>query len=390
MSAPVSATRPERAVPKKVPFLDLSGTTEEVRADVEAGWREVVGANRFIGGPAVAAFEQEWAAYCGTRHAVGVANGTDALHWTLRALGIGPGDDVILPANTFVATAEAVVLAGARPRFADVDAGTLLLTPEHVEAVATSQTRAIIVVHLYGQMPDMDRLVAVARHLGAHLVEDAAQAHGATSGSRRAGSSGIAGCFSFYPGKNLGAFGDAGAVVTSDDELALALQALRAHGRCGDRHGDGHHDHRLLGTNSRLDASQAVVLSAKLPRLDGWNENRRALMAVYRELLDPEVAPLVDELPGGRGVHHLAVVRVRNRDRVRAGLAELNIETGIHYPVPCHLMAPYLRFADGPLPAAERAGAQVLSLPMYPHLDVATVEYVALAVNAAARQELLR
>ena len=386
MSAPVTVARPERAVPEKVPFLDLSGTTEEVRDLVEAGWREVIGSNRFIGGPAVAAFEREWAAYCGVRHAVGVANGTDALHWTLRALGVGPGDDVILPANTFVATAEAVVLAGARPRFADVDAGTLLLTPESVEAVTTPQTRAIIVVHLYGQMPDMDGLVAMARHLGVHLVEDAAQAHGASWGSRRAGSSGIAGCFSFYPGKNLGAFGDAGAVVTSSDELALALRALRDHGRCG----DGHYDHRLLGTNSRLDASQAVVLSAKLPRLDGWNENRRALMAVYRELLDPEVAPLVDELPGGTGVHHLAVVRVRNRDQVRTGLAERGIETGIHYPVPCHLMAPYARFADGPLSTAEHAAAHVLSLPMYPHLDVATVECVAQAVNAAARQELSR
>ena len=387
MSATASrTTRPERPNPEKVPFLDLSGTTEEVRGVVEASWREVMHSNRFIGGPAVSAFERDWAAYCGTAHAIGVANGTDALHWTLRALGVGPGDDVILPANTFVATAEAVVLAGARPRFADVDARTLLLTPENVEAVVTPATRAIVVVHLYGQMPDMDRLDATARRLGVHLIEDAAQAHGARWGSRRAGSSGVAGCFSFYPGKNLGAFGDAGAVVTSNDELALALDALRDHGRSG----DGHYDHRLLGTNSRLDANQAVVLSAKLPLLDGWNDKRRALMAVYRELLDPEVAPLVDELPGGAGVHHLAVVRVRDRERVRSRLAERGIDTGIHYPVPCHLMAPYTRFAERPLPTAEHAGAHVLSLPMYPHLAMATVECVALAVNAAARRELVR
>lgn len=364
----------------QVPFLDLSATTDEVRHEVVSRWDELLDSNGFIGGDAVTCFESEWAAYCGTSHAVGVANGTDALHLTLRALGIGPGDEVLVPANTFVATAEAVVLAGASPRFVDVDAKTLLITPEIIEEGATANTRAVVVVHLYGQMPDMDGILATAGRLELAVVEDAAQAHGATWGGRRAGSFGVTGCFSFYPGKNLGAFGDAGAIVTADPVLAETLRAMRDHGRSR----SGHHDHTCLGSNSRLDALQAVVLSAKLRRLDSWNRARRALVGSYRELLDQDVVTMVRQCPGGTGVHHLAVAQVAERERVREELAAVGVATGIHYPTPCHLAAPFRHFSQDRLPTVELAARQVLSLPMYPHMPIEKVERVATAINRIA------
>ena len=364
----------------QVPFLDLSPTTDEVRREVLTRWDELLDSNGFVGGDAVTCFEREWAAYCGTSHAVGVANGTDALHLTFRALGIGPGDEVLVPANTFVATVEGVVLAGASPRFVDVDPDTLLVTPEIIEQSATANTRAVVVVHLYGQMPDMDRIMFTARRLQLHVVEDAAQAHGATWGSARAGSFGDAGCFSFYPGKNLGAFGDAGAVVTDDPELAERLWSIRDHGRLR----SGHHDHTRLGVNSRLDALQAVVLSAKLRRLDSWNRARRALVDFYRELLDPDIVTMVQQSPGGSGVHHLAVARVAQRERVREELAAVGVATGIHYPTPCHLVPPFRHFSHNRLPVVEQAAGQILSLPMYPHMPMEKIERVATAINRIA------
>ncbi len=375
-------TTGERQVVRRgdVPFLSLRGTSAEVREEVLASWEELVDTGTFIGGDPVARFEQEWADYCGTGDAVGVGNGTDALQLALRGLGIGPGDEVLVPANTFVATAEAVALAGARPRFVDVDADTLLVTPSAIEEAVTPATRAVVVVHLYGQMPDIEAILDVATRLGLVVVEDAAQAHGASWGDRRAGSFGAAGCFSFYPGKNLGAFGDAGAVVTSDPDLADRLRSVRDHGRSP----GGHHRHDLLGTNSRLDAVQAVVLSAKLRRLDAWNRARQRLRAAYAEHLDDERARLVRELSGSRGVYHLAVARVDDRDRVRAQLAERGIATGLHYPTPCHLMAPYRGLADKVLRVAEAQAGQVISLPLYPHMGFDDVEYVASEVNAVA------
>jgi dTDP-4-amino-4,6-dideoxygalactose transaminase len=292
-------------------------------------------------------------------------------------MGIGPGDEVLVPGNTFVATAEGVVLAGASPRFVDVDPDTLLITPEIIDKEATAKTRAVVVVQLYGQMPDMDGILSTAGRLGLAVVEDAAQAHGATWGGRRAGSFGDAGCFSFYPGKNLGAFGDAGAVVTSDPVLAERLRSLRDHGRTG----SGHYEHNRLGFNSRLDALQAVVLSAKLRRLDSWNHARRAVVNLYREMLDQDVVTLLGERPGGTGVHHLAVVRVTQRDRVREELAAVGVATGIHYPTPCHLSLPFQQFRHDRLPIVELAAGQVLSLPIYPHMPVNKVEKVATAIN---------
>jgi dTDP-4-amino-4,6-dideoxygalactose transaminase len=287
-------------------------------------------------------------------------------------LGIGAGDEVIVPANRFVATAAAVVLAGARPRFADVDPATLLLDADGVASAMNSRTRAVIAVHLYGQMADVASLGAAADRYGIALIEDAAQAHGAHRAGRRAGASGRAGCFSFYPGKNLGAFGDAGAVVTSDPELATRVRALRDHGRLD----GGHYDHAYLGTNSRLDALQAIVLSAKLPHLDRWNAARRAILERYRDALSGSSVALVEEVAGSYGVYHLAVARVPQRAQVRDLLAERGIETGVHYPTPIHLLAPFRASADWPLPVAVSAAREILSLPISPHLCREQVEHV--------------
>jgi dTDP-4-amino-4,6-dideoxygalactose transaminase len=365
-----------------VPFLDLSTATEPVREQVLAAWGDVLTTSSFINGAPVRAFEERFAARCGTEHAVGTANGTDALHLTFRALGLGPGDEVVVPANTFVATAEAVVLAGATPRFADVDPHTLLLTPATIRAVVTPRTRAVVAVHLYGQMPDMGAVLATTEQLGLLLVEDAAQAQGATWAGRPAGSFGVAGCFSFYPGKNLGAFGDAGAVVTHDAALAETLRSMRDHGRAA----GGHHDHTVLGTNSRLDTLQAIVLDAKLPLLAGWNDERAALVSRYRAGIDPSSVRLVTELPDCRGAHHLAVVRVAERDRVRRELADRGVGTGIHYPTPCHLMAPFAPFGTASLPGAERAAKEVMSLPLYPGMREDQADRVIELVNALAAQ----
>jgi dTDP-4-amino-4,6-dideoxygalactose transaminase len=369
-----------------VPFVDLAAVTGDVRVPVFDAWLALLDSNRFIGGEAVDRFESQWAAYCGTTQAVGVGNGTDAIQLTLRAMGIGEGDEVIVPANSFVATAEAVMLAGAIPHFADVDPATLLLTPDALNAAVTKRTRAVIVVHLYGQMADMDAVCRTAERVGIAVIEDAAQAHGATWRGRRAGSVGHAGCFSFYPGKNLGAFGDAGAVVTSDADLAARLRSLRDHGRAG----GSHYDHAYVGTNSRLDAVQAVVLSAKLKQLDAWNEARRAIAQQYRAAMAATTVDLVAEAPGARGVYHLAVVRVPQRDRVRRWLHQRGIGTGIHYPTPIHRLAPYEHLSVGPLPVAEQAAAEILSLPMFPHMTQEQVAHVCRAIDGADELLLTR
>jgi dTDP-4-amino-4,6-dideoxygalactose transaminase len=361
----------------RVPFTDIAAATREVRTTVTEAWTRLLDTSRFIGGEACDEFERSWSEYCGVSHAVGVGNGTDALQLTLMALGIGPGDDVVVPANTFVATAEAVVLAGAVPRFADVSPQTLLLTPETLESAVTRRTKAVIVVHLYGQMPDMDALCRAAEDAGIALIEDAAQAHGATWRGRRAGSLGRASCFSFYPGKNLGAFGDAGAVVTSDSALAERVRCLRDHGRVA----GSHYRHALVGTNSRLDALQAAVLTVKLAKLDDWNATRRAIAGRYRETLEAGAARLVAELPESRGVYHLAVARVLDRERVRRDLRMMGVETAVHYPAPCHQQGPYRRFATGPLPVAEQAAREVLSLPMFPHMTDDQLDRVCAALD---------
>ena len=373
-----------------IPFTDLSAMAAEVWPSVETSYLTCIHRANYIGGVHVADFEREWAAYCGVGHAVGVANGTDALELTLAALGIGQGDEVIVPANTFIATAAAVVRAGAVPRFADVSDETLLMTPETLSEAITPRTRAVMVVHLYGQVPDMDELLAVAHDAGIFVIEDAAQAHGAQWAGQRAGSFGVAACFSFYPGKNLGAFGDAGAVVTAEPELADRVRTLANHGRS---HGSSHYEHEFVGRNSRLDALSAIALQGKLARLEAWTERRIELAARYRGRLDGTNVRLVGVGPLARHVYHLFIVRIPERDRVRAELGRQGIQTGIHYPVPCHLQPPLARFATRQLPVAEQAARELLSLPIFPHMaddqvDLVCDELVSALAAASSGEEL--
>ena len=377
---------------ESVPFTDLGVMAGEVWPEIEQEYRACLLDGAYIGGPAVTAFERRWADYCGAGHAVGLASGTDALELSLIALGLGPGDEVIVPANTFIATAAAVVRAGATPRFADVSDDTLLMTSGTLAEAITPRTRAVIVVHLYGQVPDMTSLLATAGQAGIAVIEDAAQAHGAEWAGRRAGSFGEAACFSFYPAKNLGAFGDAGAVVTSRPELADQIRSLANHGRS---HGSSHYEHDYIGTNSRLDALQAIVLSGKLARLDAWTERRIALASRYEKLLGGREfsdagLKLTATSPLARHVYHLFVVRVAGREGVRAELAERGIQTGVHYPVPCHLQPPLRRFAERPLPVAEQAAGEIVSLPMFPHMTDRQVDYVCESLAAVLRAAATR
>jgi dTDP-4-amino-4,6-dideoxygalactose transaminase len=367
-----------------IPFTDLAAMTGDVWPAIERDYMKCLLNGSYVGGSPVRSFEEAWAPYCGARHAVGVANGTDALQLALTALGIGPGDEVIVPANTFIASVAAVIHAGATPRFADVSDETLLLTPLTLKAAITPATRAVIVVHLYGQMPDMDGLLAVADDEGLVVIEDAAQAHGAEWAGRRAGSLGAVGCFSFYPAKNLGAFGDAGAIVTSRLEIADRVRALANHGRA---HGSAHYEHEFVGVNSRLDTLQAIALSGKLAFLEEWTTRRIALAARYRaQLRDLDLGQVAVD-PLARHVYHLFVVRVANRPLIQAELERLGIHTGVHYPVPCHLQPPMRRYADGPLPTTERAAQELLSLPLFPHMTEIQVDAVCDAFGDILRRQ---
>jgi dTDP-4-amino-4,6-dideoxygalactose transaminase len=368
-----------------IPLVDLAAQHTAVAEEVAEGWRQVLAKTSFIAGPQVAAFESEYAAFTGARHCVGVANGTDAIEVALRALGVGQGDECILPANTFVATAEAVARAGATPVLADcADDGTYLLDVSAAEAALTPRTRAIIPVHLYGQAAPVERLLPLAKRAGAWVVEDAAQAQGARRKDRSAGVLGHVAATSFYPGKNLGAYGDAGATVTDSSELAARMRMIADHGS------RRKYDHEVIGVNSRLDALQAVVLSAKLRRLAGWNAARRAAALRYDQLL-AGVAEVVRPrvLDGNEHVWHLYVVRVPDRDQVIKELHAAGIGAGIHYPVPVHLSSAFvgLGYAEGAFPVAERAAREVLSLPLFPEITPAQQERVVSALIAAVRPE---
>lgn len=353
-----------------IPFLDLNGINGALQGDYELAFKTVLDHGRYVGGPEVAQFEAEFAAYCGVPECIGVANGTDAIELILSGLGVGPGDEVIVPTNTFVATAEAVCAVGATPRFVDVLPDTLLIDPDAVAAAVGPRTAAVIAVHLFGQMADIDALLRVVRRYGLALIEDSAQAHGAEFGGRRAGSVGDAAAFSFYPGKNLGALGDGGAVVTRDSDLAQRIRRCADHGRSqADRY---QHDHR--GCNSRLDSLQAAFLSIKLLDLDNANAARRRAMDRYRQELPPWVRPVAVH-PLSEPVYHLAVVRVEDRDTVTAELDRHGIGWGIHYPIPCHLQPAYREFIER-LPVAEQAAKQILSLPMSPTLSDTQVDRV--------------
>lgn len=357
---------PEAAV-HPVPLLDLHAQHRPLRAQLDAAVAAVVDHGRFVAGPEVAVFERRWASFCEAAHAIGCSSGTSALTLALRAIGIGPGDDVVTSAMTFIATIESIIEAGARPVLADVDPDTGLMIPETAAVALTPATAAIVAVHLWGQMVDMSGLRALAGRHGLALVEDAAQAHGARWKGVRAGAAGDAAAFSFFPGKNLGAFGDAGAVTTGSAQVAEAVRKLRDHGRLDK------YRHDVLGTNARLDTLQAAVLAVKLDELDGWNERRRAHAAAYDDAFAgvDGVEPIVIR-PDAIAVHHQYVVRVADRESVVAALDAAGIGHGVHYPVAMARQPALAGLADpDAYPAADRLAGSVLSLPVYPELEVA-------------------
>jgi dTDP-4-amino-4,6-dideoxygalactose transaminase len=357
-----------------IPLVDLAAQRDEVAAEVADGWAAVLARTAFVGGPEVAAFETEYVAFAGVGHCVGVANGTDAIELALRALGVGPGDECVLPANTFIATAEAVARTGATPVLVDqADDDSYLIDVAAVEAAVGPRTRAILPVHLYGQAAPVELLLPIAERAGAVVVEDAAQSQGARRHGRGAGGLGHAAATSFYPGKNLGAYGDAGAVLTNDAEVAQAVRMLSAHGS------PRKYEHPVLGFNSRLDTLQAVVLSAKLRRLAGWNAARRAAADRYTALLsDVDGVTTPATLAGNEHVWHLYVVRVPDRDRVLKELQAAGIGAGIHYPTPVHLTGAFsdLGYGDGAFPVAERCAGELLSLPLYAEITAEQQERV--------------
>jgi dTDP-4-amino-4,6-dideoxygalactose transaminase len=362
-----------------IPFVDLKAQHAEIADELAAGFARVIAETAFILGPQVREFEETFARFCGVPHCIGVANGTDAIEWVVRALGLGAGDEVIVPANTFIATALGVLRAGARPVLVDCDEHHLM-DPRKVEDRVTTKTRAILPVHLFGQTANMEALREIADRRGLLLLEDAAQAQGARRHGRPAGGLGVAAAFSFYPGKNLGAYGDAGAVTTASDETADRLRKLRNWGS------DRKYDHPEIGFNSRLYTLQAVVLSAKLRRLTAWNQARQQAAARYERLLAGLAEVETPQtLPGNEHIWHLYVVRVPRRDRVLESLQSEGIGVGIHYPTPLHLPGARreLGYQEGAFPAAETASREILSLPMHPHLTEDQQERVAAALRRA-------
>jgi dTDP-4-amino-4,6-dideoxygalactose transaminase len=366
----------------KVPFLDLGAQYRSLREELNEAMQKVIDDTAFAGGPYVEKFENEFSAYCQCALAAGVSSGTNALHLTLLALGIGPGDEVITAANTFIATAGAISHCGATPVFADCDPETYTLDPAAAEAAITGRTRAIIPVHLFGQTADMDAFMALAAKYKLFVVEDACQAHGAEFRGRRAGSMGDAGCFSFYPGKNLGAYGDAGAVVSNNAALIDRIKMLRDHGS------RRKYEHPMIGWNARMDGLQGAILSVKLRRLEAANEARRAHARLYNELLsDCAETVLPFEKAGLRHVYHIFAVCYERRDQLMKHLTEQGVGCGIHYPKPLHLQDAYAFLGKGPgsFPVAEGCANKYISLPMFPELTEEQIQYTADAVRSGLR-----
>jgi dTDP-4-amino-4,6-dideoxygalactose transaminase len=361
-------------VVETIPLAVMDHGDPELFTELITAVETIAREGAFIGGLAVERFEEEFATWCEADHAVGVSSGTDALTLTLRALGLGPGDEVVVPANSFIATAEAVCLVGARPRFADVDIETQLITAETVEAALTPRVRCVIPVHLFGRTVEMDPLVELARNIGLTVVEDASQAHGARYGGKRVGTIGDAGTFSFYPAKNLGAWGDAGIVVSSREDLADRVRLLRSHGERPRYH------HRLIGTTGRLDAIQAAVLRVKLPRLEEDNAARRRVASLLRDGLSDVERLTAPPLPSAQSdhVYHQFVIRTHERDSLRGQLADEGISTGIHYPTPIHRSAAFAAFVEqgDVAPNCTRLAAEILSLPVFPALRDSQIERI--------------
>ncbi len=358
----------------KVPFLDLKIQYDSIREEMQSAIQKVCESCAFAGGPFVAEFEKAFAAFCGTKHAVGVGSGTDAIWAVLVALGIGQGDEVITSPNTFIATAEAISFCGAKPVFVDIDERTYNINPELIESAITPRTKAIIPVHLYGQTADMDPIIKIAKKHNLYVVEDACQAHGAEYKGRRAGSMGIAGCFSFYPGKNLGAYGEAGAIVTNATDLAEKLYMFRDHGQ------QKKYYHSMVGWNARMDGIQGAVLNVKLKHLNKWNEARIKNAAAYTRLLEKVQGvrvPFVAERT--KHIFHIYSIRTSERDEFIKKLSEKDIYCGIHYPIPLHLQEAYkaLGYHIGSFPIAEKCASEQVSLPMFAELAEGQIEKVA-------------
>ena len=370
-----------------IPLVDLKEQFQPLKKEIMTEIEGVLDKMQLFLGENVYQLEREFADYCGARFAVGVGSGTDALYLSLRAMGVGHGDEVITVANSFIATAEAIVHAGARPVFVDIDAETYTIDATKVEAAITERTKAVLPVHLYGHPADMDPIMAIARRHGLRVIEDACQAHGAEYKGVKVGTIGDAGAFSFYCSKNLGAYGEGGMVVTKDREIATQVQMLRDHGRNGKYH------HATMGTNSRLDEIQSAILRVKLRHLDEWNTMRRALAAEYNsQLFGIEEIVRPTERVHAEHVYHLYVIRTPDREGLRARLRRHNIETGIHYPIPVHLQQALLAagHSGGSLPVTESVSQEILSLPMYPELTVDQVHYISQSVKDYFRPQRVK
>jgi dTDP-4-amino-4,6-dideoxygalactose transaminase len=357
----------------KIPLVDLKLLHSEIEEELRDVFSRVLRNSSFVLGPEVEQFEKEFATYCGTSYCVAVNSGTAAIHLVLAALGIGHGDEVITVSHTFIATAEAITAVGATPVFIDIDPLSFCMNAEKIEAAITDRTRAIIPVHLYGQAADMDSISAVAMRHGIPVVEDACQAHGAEYKGRRTGSLGIAGCFSFYPGKNLGACGEGGAVTTDDEDLAHRIRMWRDHGSCRK------YEHQFAAHNMRMEGLQGGLLSVKLKYLDRWNDQRRHVARHYARVLACDSITLPVEMDSRRHVYHLYVVQAPDRDGLRRRLADSGVESGLHYPVPLHLQEAYrhLGYGLGDFPITETVKDRILSLPMYPGIAPEAIERVA-------------
>ena len=360
-----------------VPYLDLKAQYQTIKPEIDAAIARVLDSCQFVLGSEVAGFEQDFAAHSGTAECIALNSGTSALHLALLAAGVGPGDEVITVPFTFVASVAAVLYAGAKPVLVDIDPRSFTIDPAAIEAAITSRTKAILPVHLYGQSADMDPIMEVARRHGVVVIEDAAQAHGAKYKGRSAGSIGDMACFSFYPGKNLGAYGEGGAATTSNAAYARTIRMLRDWGQ------DRKYHHMLRGYNYRMEGFQGAILRVKLRHLDKWTEARRAVVRQYNELLADCDVETPQEMAWGRHVYHVYTLRSDDRDGLQAALTAEGIQTGIHYPVPVHLQPAYadLGYGPGAFPHAERAAKQVFSLPLYPELSSQAVVHVAEVVR---------
>ena len=368
----------------KVPFLDLKAQYESIRDEIAVALQHVLDNTAFADGPFVEEFEKEFASFCKCEFAIGVGSGTTALWMVLSGLGIGQGDEVITAPNTFIATVEAVSCCGAKPIFVDIDEQTYTINPEQLETAITPRTKAIIPVHLYGQMADMDSILKIARKHGLFVIEDACQAHGAEYKGYRAGSMGDAGCFSFYPGKNLGAYGEAGAIVTNNAELAKKMRMFRDHGQVKKYY------HSIIGWNARMDGFQGAVLRVKLKYLSAWNEERRRNAQLYSELLS-EVNNVITPMEAdyAKHIYHIYAIRTQNRDSFISTLAEKDIYCGIHYPIPVHLQQAYryLGYGMGSFPLAEKCAEEVASLPMFPELSKEQIRYTVHEIRQLITQQ---